>query len=126
MYETFYKLKAEPFKLSPDHHFCYEHKCYTKARAYMAYAENEADAAPDRPLDESERLFEYMLNALRLDDGFDEREFAERARLDPAVLVERAAPAIEKGLLERTDAGRWAPTSLGRRFLNDLVSGFLP
>ena len=38
MYEVFYNLKAEPFRLSPDHHFCYEHKCYAKARAYMAYA----------------------------------------------------------------------------------------
>ena len=38
MYEVFYKLTAEPFRLSPDHHFCYEHKCYVKARAYMAYA----------------------------------------------------------------------------------------
>lgn len=38
MYEVFYNLKAEPFRLSPDHHFCYEHKGYAKARAYMAYA----------------------------------------------------------------------------------------
>jgi putative secretion ATPase (PEP-CTERM system associated) len=38
MYEVFYNLKAEPFRLSPDHRFCYDHKCYAKARAYMAYA----------------------------------------------------------------------------------------
>ena len=38
MYEIFYKLEAEPFRLSPDHRFCYEHKGYAKARAYMAYA----------------------------------------------------------------------------------------
>ena len=38
MYEKFYNLKAEPFRLSPDHHFCYEHKGYAKARAYMGYA----------------------------------------------------------------------------------------
>src|SRR5210317_1415615 len=38
MYETFYNLRAEPFRLSPDHRFCYEHKGYAKARAYMAYA----------------------------------------------------------------------------------------
>ena len=95
-------------------------------RAYMAYAENEADAAPDRPLDESERLFEYMLNALRLESGFDEREFSERARLDPEHLAARAGPAVEKGLIARSESGLWAPTALGRRFLNDLVSGFLP
>ncbi len=38
MYEVFYGLKAEPFRLSPDHRFCYEHRSYAKARAYMTYA----------------------------------------------------------------------------------------
>ena len=38
MYETYYNLRAEPFRLSPDHRFCYVHKGYAKARAYMAYA----------------------------------------------------------------------------------------
>ncbi len=38
MYEVFYNLKAEPFRLSPDHRFCYDHKGYAKARAYMTYA----------------------------------------------------------------------------------------
>lgn len=43
MYEVFYNLKAEPFRLSPDHKFCYEHKGYAKARAYMAYAFKRAE-----------------------------------------------------------------------------------
>ncbi|MEH6570721.1 MAG: AAA family ATPase, partial [Halioglobus sp.] len=38
MYEAFYNLNAEPFRLSPDHRFGYEHEGYAKARAYMAYA----------------------------------------------------------------------------------------
>ncbi|MEH6571406.1 MAG: AAA family ATPase [Halioglobus sp.] len=38
MYEYFYNLQADPFRLSPDHRFCYEHKGYAKARAYMTYA----------------------------------------------------------------------------------------
>lgn len=38
MYEQFYTLSAEPFRLSPDHAFAYAHKGYSKARAYMAYA----------------------------------------------------------------------------------------
>ena len=44
MYEVFYKLKAEPFRLSPDHKFCFEHKGYAKAGAYMAYAYRRAEA----------------------------------------------------------------------------------
>lgn len=38
MFEAYYNLRAEPFKLSPDHRMCFEHKGYAKARAYMAYA----------------------------------------------------------------------------------------
>ena len=38
MYDAFYNLRAEPFRLSPEHRFCYVHKGYAKARAYMAYA----------------------------------------------------------------------------------------
>lgn len=38
MYEYFYQLKAEPFRLSPDHQFCYSHEGYARAKAYMAYA----------------------------------------------------------------------------------------
>ncbi len=43
MYEVFYNFKAEPFRLSPDHRFCFEHKGYAKARAYMAYAFKRAE-----------------------------------------------------------------------------------
>lgn len=38
MYQEFYNLSAEPFRLSPDHSFAYSHKGYSKAWAYMEYA----------------------------------------------------------------------------------------
>lgn len=38
MYDTYYSFSEEPFRLSPDHHFAYQHRGYKKARAYMAYA----------------------------------------------------------------------------------------
>ena len=38
MYDRHYGLTQEPFRLSPDHHFAYQHRAYKKARAYMAYA----------------------------------------------------------------------------------------
>jgi putative secretion ATPase (PEP-CTERM system associated) len=43
MYEHFFNLKAEPFRLSPDHRFCYQHVQYSKAKAYMAYAFTRAE-----------------------------------------------------------------------------------
>lgn len=38
MYETFYGLREEPFRLSPDSRLCFIHPSYKKARAYMQYA----------------------------------------------------------------------------------------
>lgn len=38
MYDTYFGFSEEPFRLSPDHHFAYQHRGYKKARAYMAYA----------------------------------------------------------------------------------------
>ena len=43
MYENFYHLKAEPFRLSPDHRFCFNHQSYAKAKAYMQYAFERAE-----------------------------------------------------------------------------------
>ncbi|MGV6806334.1 MAG: AAA family ATPase [bacterium] len=43
MYEKYYHLKAEPFRMSPDHRFCYKHKSYAKAKAYMLYAFQRAE-----------------------------------------------------------------------------------
>ena len=38
MYRKFYGLKADPFRLSPDHAFCLPHRSFAKAKAYMRYA----------------------------------------------------------------------------------------
>ena len=43
MYERFFNLTADPFRLSPDHRFCYKHAHYAKSRAYMAYAFRRAE-----------------------------------------------------------------------------------
>jgi type II secretory pathway predicted ATPase ExeA len=38
MYETFYNLAKDPFRLIPDHRFCYRHRSYVRADAYVQYA----------------------------------------------------------------------------------------
>jgi len=38
MYSEYYGLKADPFRLSPDHQFCLPHRSFAKAKAYMRYA----------------------------------------------------------------------------------------
>lgn len=43
MYEAYYQLSEEPFRLSSDHRFCYGHKSFARARAYMQYAFERAE-----------------------------------------------------------------------------------
>jgi putative oxygen-independent coproporphyrinogen III oxidase len=68
--------------------------------------------------------FEFMLNALRLNEGFSGDCYGARTGLRLQVLDEKLAKAEERGLLEPNGQG-WRPTGLGRRFLNDLQLSFL-
>lgn len=43
MYQTYYRLRADPFRLSPDHAFCYRYPSFAKGRAYMQYALQAAE-----------------------------------------------------------------------------------
>ncbi|MGB5408371.1 MAG: AAA family ATPase, partial [Thiogranum sp.] len=43
MYETFYQLSADPFRLSPDPAFCFPHRTYRKAMTYMLHALHRAE-----------------------------------------------------------------------------------
>jgi oxygen-independent coproporphyrinogen-3 oxidase len=68
--------------------------------------------------------FEFMLNALRLNDGFSTACYRARTGLELEFLDEKLARAQDRGLLEPTLHG-WRPTELGRTFLNDLQASFL-
>jgi len=69
--------------------------------------------------------FEFMLNALRLVDGFPLDLFSARCGLPLSLIESQLASAEGKGLIER-NALRITPTERGRIFLNDLVGLFLP
>jgi putative oxygen-independent coproporphyrinogen III oxidase len=69
--------------------------------------------------------FEFMLNALRLTDGVPTALFAERTGHPLAIVARGLEAAAARGLIE-ADPAVIRPTSLGRRFLNDLQALFLP
>jgi putative oxygen-independent coproporphyrinogen III oxidase len=69
--------------------------------------------------------FEFMLNALRLVDGFEVALFSERTGLPISGIDKQLLKMESKGLLDR-DWKRIRPTERGRRFLNDLLEAFLP
>lgn len=67
---------------------------------------------------------EFMMNALRLNEGFALRLFEERAGLPLVSVLKALEEAERRGLITR-DHEKVVPTELGRRFLNDLVEIFL-
>jgi coproporphyrinogen III oxidase-like Fe-S oxidoreductase len=93
-------------------------------REYMERAlagnaiQTEADVTP------AELPFEFMMNALRLREGFELTTFTERTGLPLNALTRELEEAERRGLLER-DHLRARPTDHGRRFLNDLLQIFL-
>ncbi|MCS4510537.1 radical SAM family heme chaperone HemW [Xylophilus ampelinus] len=68
--------------------------------------------------------FEYMLNALRLREGFLLQDFADRTGLSVAAIAPALAEAQAKGLITR-DLKRVQPTERGFDFLSDLQALFL-
>ena len=102
---------------------------YAKPANPLQYMQSLEKGAPETELtmlDERERIFEFMLNALRLTDGFDQDLFQSRTGLVAETLFNRLVASKEKGLIEEVSGGFWRATDLGQRFLNDLQSEFLP
>jgi putative oxygen-independent coproporphyrinogen III oxidase len=93
-------------------------------RDYLAHAASPARIGGDEPIAAAQRPFDYMLNALRLVEGFSLRDFEARTGLDRAVIAARLQRAAANGWLE-VGTDRVVPTELGRRFTNDVVSLFL-
>ncbi|MBI5329001.1 MAG: oxygen-independent coproporphyrinogen III oxidase-like protein [Betaproteobacteria bacterium] len=77
-----------------------------------------------RTLTRNDRIFEFMMNALRLNDGFALDLFEARTGLAVSALNPGMEKARERGLLTR-DLHRVTPTEQGRRFLNDLLQIFI-
>jgi oxygen-independent coproporphyrinogen-3 oxidase len=93
---------------------------------YMDALETGEPAVEFVPVTADERVFEFMLNALRLVEGFTEAQFTERTGLPAGLLRQRLSRAVDRGLIGRTTSGGWRATEAGGRFLNDLQAEFLP
>jgi len=85
----------------------------------------EAAAAENRIIAPAELPFEFMLNALRLVEGFAPELFSERTGLSVIAIQQAVGEAERQGLLGR-DLKRIRPTERGQRFLNELLALFLP
>jgi len=74
-------------------------------------------------LDSAELPLEFMMNALRLNNGFDSALYQQRTGLPLSALEPTLSTLQQRGLLQR-EMQRIAPTDLGRRFLNELLAAF--
>jgi oxygen-independent coproporphyrinogen-3 oxidase len=98
---------------------------YRDPARYMSEALAGSALAQDVEVARGELGFEFMLNALRLPEGFDLARFVERTGLPLGAVEAPLAEAERRGLLAR-DLNRAWPTARGLDFLNDLQALFLP
>ncbi len=97
---------------------------HKQPQAYLNAAAQGAPLQEEHEVSRADLAFEFMMNALRLNEGFDSALFQERTGL-PLLAIQRELDEAERrGLLKR-DHQRIAPTELGQRFLNDLLEIFL-
>ncbi len=92
---------------------------------YMRAAGSSSCIAASREITVDEKVFEFMLNALRLKNGFKTSLIENRTGVKLADVIARFDLARARGLLEYDD-DNWRASSLGWQFLNDLQAVFLP
>jgi putative oxygen-independent coproporphyrinogen III oxidase len=90
-------------------------------RRYLAMAPH---AITRTEVPTEELPFEFMLNALRLTDGFDESVFARHTGLNWGTVAPQMHDLAAAGLVVRAGS-EWKASALGSRFLNDVLIRFL-
>jgi oxygen-independent coproporphyrinogen-3 oxidase len=107
----------------------YPHRVIRQVRwrepnTYMTQALAGAAMSNDDEVPRAQLPFEYMLNALRLREGFALADFTARTGLPLTAIAKALAEAEAKGLVERDFQRVW-PTARGFDFLSDLQALFL-
>jgi putative oxygen-independent coproporphyrinogen III oxidase len=94
-----------------------------------AKAGSQGFVEAQKPILPSDRPAEFMMNALRLNAGFDSRLFHARTGLPLECIRPSLDEGIVRGLLETHVSPKgedWIrPTALGRRYLNDTIAIFM-
>jgi putative oxygen-independent coproporphyrinogen III oxidase len=97
----------------------------TQQREPRRYLAGSPNAIARKRVPAADLPFEFMMNALRLADGFEPRVFTERTGLEWASVLPKLERLKARGLLV-TDEGICKPTCLGLRFLNEMLLSLLP
>ncbi|NNF16220.1 MAG: radical SAM family heme chaperone HemW [Gammaproteobacteria bacterium] len=97
----------------------------SKPRHPAQYLANTTALAP-RQIGADDRLFEFMLNRLRLNRPLVTAAAVATHALDAHSLSLQLEEARARGLMDEISPGTWQTTPTGKRFLNDLQEIFLP
>lgn len=97
---------------------------YREPKLYMQNALAGCAVTQDDEIKRKELAFEFMLNALRLKEGFDQTLFFERTGLALSTIQAGLSLAVEKNFLIQTPKSI-KPTERGFDFLSDLQTLFL-
>lgn len=93
-------------------------------RAYLEHAGRNTRFGGCEPVAQNQIVFEFMLNALRLNQGFTWTDFEERSGLARKPISPILDQAVARDWLICDSEGARA-TDFGRRFLNNLTALFL-
>ena len=98
---------------------------YWQIRQPAAYMQASASKkiSGNKILHSDEIIFEFMLNALRLKQGFDAQLFEQHTGLKTNVISNSCEQAIKDGMLLKQDE-RFAASEQGYLFLNNLINYF--
>lgn len=94
-------------------------------QAYIDSAGTEKSILTNEIITTRDIGFEFMLNALRLTDGFPTPLFYQHVGL-PISHIDKALQKAEQQELVTWDIHRICPTEKGQRYLNSLIELFLP
>ena len=108
---------------SPDGIGRYAHEKHPQR--YMAMVKARQSVRYLKLASAEEIVFEYVLNALRLKNGFRLIDFSQRTGLSAEYLLGTANIAAKQGLLNISN-NQVRTTDLGYRFLDDVIALFLP
>lgn len=92
---------------------------------YLKSAATEARIGNQYNVTNEDLPLEFLMNALRLNYGFEEALFEQRTGLPLSILEPNLSACIDLGLLERR-SDRIRCSRFGQRFLDDILERFVP
>jgi len=100
------------------------HSKYKHPKKYMETALKGEARSSEQILTEKDLCFEYILNTMRLKQGFSKELFEARTRISFELIQDKIYKLTSEGLIEVSN-GKYVTTKKGWFFINDIVERFL-